>query len=115
MWFNFSENRSGKVFRVEADWNGLVLRFLGLPQEDTPANFPDLYNKDNAKKCPRCPKSLIARWLGIRWYGKPAPLRLWAAIVRGDDPGMWPGCGCIVKLKSSWQALKVFLRTVRTA
>lgn len=34
------------------------------------------------------------RWLGLRWYGVPAPLR-WFKL-RGRR---WPGCGCIVPLK----------------
>ena len=37
------------------------------------------------------------RWLGLRWYGVPAPLR-WFKL-RGRR---WPGCGCIVALKDAW-------------
>ncbi len=48
------------------------------------------------------------RWLGIRWYGVPAPIRwygsagLYAEVCGLGANVKWrdlPGCGCIVRLK----------------
>lgn len=37
----------------------------------------------------------VVRWMGIRWYGVPAPLRWFGPLRRYR----LPGCGCIVPLK----------------
>lgn len=39
-------------------------------------------------------------WLGARWHGMPMPLRLYLAYRHGLHPGSWPGCGCLVRIKS---------------
>jgi len=41
----------------------------------------------------------ITRWLGIRWFGKPWPLRLYREGFRVRVREA-PGCGCIVRLKT---------------
>lgn len=44
----------------------------------------------------------ITRWLGVRWYGVPYPIRvlLWAFGASHRRPGAWGRCGCLVWLKS---------------
>ena len=55
------------------------------------------------------------RWLWIRWYGVPMPLRWWgAAGLYYEALGVgakvnWkalPGCGCVAKLKELWLAVR---------
>lgn len=51
------------------------------------------------------------RWLGVRWYGLPYPLRvfLW---IKYRDRWAWrhvrqlPGCGCIARLKDIWTGVR---------
>jgi hypothetical protein len=51
-------------------------------------------------------------WLGIRWWGVPAPIR-WSsntrigrAILGGiPRPAAMPGCGCLVRLKTAWERI----------
>ena len=51
----------------------------------------------------------IVRWLGIRWYGVPYPLRVWRWQTRFNDVefreymARIPQCGCIVVLKDWWE------------
>lgn len=43
----------------------------------------------------------VLRWLGLRWYGVPAPLRWWLQERWGLlQKTTLPGCGCIVVLKN---------------
>ena len=41
----------------------------------------------------------VVRWLGIEWYGVPAPIR-WR--VKKHLSGTLGGCGCIRRLKDLW-------------
>ena len=53
----------------------------------------------------RCPKEKhpdqygVVRWLGIRWFGVPKPLRM---LMRPWLTGDVQGCGCIARLKTLW-------------
>lgn len=65
--------------------------------------------------CDRHPEGDIIRWLGLRWYGVPAPLRWFLRLliaVRRVRPltGPLDGCGCIVALRDRWDALRARLR-----
>jgi hypothetical protein len=53
----------------------------------------------------------IVWWLGARWYGVPAPIRWWnrglaAVFPNRQKPENYRGCGCLVKVKAAWMALK---------
>lgn len=45
----------------------------------------------------------IVRWLGVRWYGVPMPIRLWAWAThpKHPRPGTFSGCGCVKVLKDA--------------
>jgi len=69
----------------------------------------------NPDKCTTCggnvaanqPVVPLVRWMGIRWIGRPKPLRLVDKIVRREVSGdMHAGCGCIFKLKLAWILFK---------
>lgn len=50
--------------------------------------------------CPREPDGEgRVRWLVVLWRGVPMPLRLWLAYRHGFNPDVWPGCGCVDRLK----------------
>ena len=56
-------------------------------------------------KCGSCGKSSepnTIRWIGIRWYGIPMPVRYLRRWFTKDAPAMdsYDGCGCIIKLKT---------------
>ena len=59
------------------------------------------------------------RFLGVRWYGVPMPVRLWLRLKgwlwdahspRACVSEVWDGCGCIVTLKAAAQRLRAILR-----
>lgn len=54
-------------------------------------------------KCGGCSAPKVHRWLGIDWYGVPAPVRWWKRwnFERFDTRG----CGCICVLKDFWERL----------
>lgn len=90
--------------------------FVVSKRPHTEEAWPDYQEVMAGNGCSGCQaKAIVKRWLGVRWHGKPAPLRLLAAIIHGDDPGMWPGCGCMVKPKAAWLAFKVMIRSVKHA
>lgn len=66
--------------------------------------------------CGRHPEAAgVLRWLGLRWYGVPAPLRWLLRLLialRRVRPltGPLDGCGCIVALRDRWDALRARLR-----
>lgn len=47
----------------------------------------------------------LVRWLGILWFGVPAPMR-W--VLRSRLTGPLPGCGCTVWGKTRWLRLKAW-------
>jgi len=55
-----------------------------------------------------CPKGRfpdahgVVRWMRVRWYGVPYPLRVTVAALRAARKPL-PGCGCIVRLKDLWR------------
>lgn len=63
------------------------------------------------KACPRGwhpDKDGIVRWLGVRWYGVPFPIRayLYARLGQGSPEeyiGAFAGCGCVVALKDWYE------------
>lgn len=50
----------------------------------------------------------VVRWLGLRFYGVPMPVRLAAWWFHGSHrrPGFWPGCGCAKWFKDLWTTLR---------
>lgn len=49
---------------------------------------------------------ILFKWMGVYWLGMPAPVRWW-------NPTRWksdPGCGCILRLKQAWMAVRDFWR-----
>lgn len=48
----------------------------------------------------------IYRWLGVRWYGVPMPVRVWRRVANKEPLKSHNGCGCIVKLKVAMIILK---------
>ena len=46
----------------------------------------------------------LVTWCGIRWYGVPWPVRLWARVTARTRPRLdsWRGCGCIRWAKDLW-------------
>lgn len=59
-----------------------------------------------------CPRGYFGdgfvRWLGVKWYGLPAPMRwfLWAMKRTHPASRSFSGCGCSVRLKSAWEGRK---------
>lgn len=54
----------------------------------------------------------IVRWLGVRWYGVPMPLRAlaWLLHARGTRPlreyvRTYAGCGCVKVLRDFWDRI----------
>lgn len=59
------------------------------------------------------PSVPVVRWLGVRWWGVPYPLRLWRDwLFLGYDRA---GCGCLVKAKAALEGLAVVLGCARAA
>lgn len=58
--------------------------------------------------------STIYKWLGIRWYGIPAPMRHLSEFFGefGWEERAFEGCGCIVRLKAFWLWLLSFRRVL---
>ena len=55
-----------------------------------------------AVDCPkgRHPSDGVVRWLGVKWYGVPFPIRWWLNRKQlVSNPDRLPGCGCIRFLK----------------
>lgn len=75
---------------------------------------PTINNKKLRKPCN---KTDIRRWMGLRWFGLPAPVRVWRRIVWAThpQPAKWPGCGCLVKIKVAWDGFKWWIKTVKAA
>lgn len=50
----------------------------------------------------------ITRWLGIRWFGLPYPLRviLWAFHPKHRPVSWWKACGCSVVGLRAWNYVK---------
>ena len=50
----------------------------------------------------------IVRWLGVRWYGVPMPIRVRLMIFARQhrSPRYYDGCGCVVRLKDWWSRLR---------
>lgn len=65
------------------------------------------YPIHKAMPIPPCPKKKhpdkqgVTRWLYVRWYGLPFPIRLWLWATHQSHrrPSWWTGCGCSVFLK----------------
>jgi len=56
-----------------------------------------------------CQKAKVYRWLGVRWWGKPWPLRWhwrWPELLYVEADG----CGCVLRLKALWDACGHALR-----
>ena len=51
----------------------------------------------------------LVRWLGVTWYGVPAPLR-WL-MGKQMSQGL-KGCGCVVVLKTLYEQERVIWRNV---
>jgi len=59
--------------------------------------------------CPkrRHPVEGVVRWLGIRWYGVPWPLRIWLVFTKAECRLFdLPGCGCMVWAKRKFGNIK---------
>lgn len=87
------------------EWRGETAR---LPEKVAEA--------PTAKGCAKCAaKSEIVRWLRLRWHGTPWPLRHWFGYFSIDRPDDWAGCGCLVKAKAAWMAVKAGIIAVKRA
>lgn len=54
-----------------------------------------------------CKSAATEWWLWMRWHGFPYPLRLYFWLFYDKNaPKEYPGCGCIVKLKNIWKAIR---------
>ena len=80
----------GKLYRAE-----LTLSDRGTVQV---AGVHTDIKAPSGNGCAGCGKKDIVRWLGLRWLGKPYPLRLWARLRCGTALGSWDHCGCLYKL-----------------
>lgn len=54
-------------------------------------------------KCGGCSAPKVHHWLGMDWYGVPAPVRWWK-LMRGQKFDT-RGCACICVLKDFWERL----------
>lgn len=68
--------------------------------------------KKPSKLTPSRVSCAIVRWMGVRWYGRPWLLRwrIWAGwpsyCPRDPRTGqVWPGCGCLVRVKVAMEAI----------
>jgi len=70
---------------------------------------------DHIVRRARCPlgrhpscKTGVLRWLGVRWYGVPMPVRLalWACHARHPRPSRFTGCGCLARAKDLCVSIK---------
>jgi hypothetical protein len=66
--------------------------------------------RDAKPTCPRKRHGAIVRWMGVRWFGVPHPIRV---TMRHKLTGPVPGCGCIVALKTRWERHKARRRRNR--
>ena len=69
------------------------------------------------KRKKTCNRGEIRRWLWLRWFGLPAPVRVWRRFIWVTHPKIasWPGCGCLVKAKVAWDGLKWWIKIVKQA
>lgn len=81
--------------RVEWDASGAPLSNEIEIREPSPAPAAP---PAKPKPCGGCGKAPTLRWLGLRWYGTPAPLR-W--VLPKAHPRV-RGCGCVVAIKDWW-------------
>lgn len=68
-----------------------------------------------SRPCPRGrhpDRQNVVRWMGVRWYGVPMPLRIWLRIAHPRHPRIfrWDGCGCVVVLKRGIETIGLVLR-----
>jgi hypothetical protein len=72
---------------------------------------PTLYEINPASpltKRPCCKGKAVHYWIGLRWYGMPAPVRWWRMPGRKRDPlTPYDGCGCLYVLKNLWTCIPV--------
>lgn len=87
------------------EWRGAV-RKLGEKVEAAPAR---------TKGCAGCGKGPVVTWLRIRWHGTPRPVAWWRRLRGVDEEKDWEQCGCIVKAKAAWEAVKAGIMRVRRA
>lgn len=84
------------------EWRGEVGRLDGV-------------SVDPKKPCDGCGKPEIVEWLGVRWYGTPKPMRWWRLWMYTATKDDMVGCGCIVKLKAAYLAVRAGIIAVRRA
>lgn len=57
----------------------------------------------------------IIRWMGLRWFGVPYPIRLWGrtgmytettGLASKTDWRKLEGCGCLVVAKRLWRVIR---------
>lgn len=75
--------------------------------------------KPQPKSCGGCSGGAveIVRWIGVRWFGVPAPVRHWRffCTYSWTAPAEYGGCGCIFKLKLAKELLGNAWRLWRAA
>ena len=98
-----SRDRIGtKVFKIDGD--DPDVEWMDATEFDTEGAAFEKPKRDGGCRSCRKGKPKIYRWLGMRWLGKPWPLR-WqyspksGGIIHIGDLG----CGCIIKLKAAME------------
>lgn len=102
-----ASRRSGAIDRAAAVMLLATRADLSIPIADQP------------QRVLRClPDSAgVVRWLGVRWYGVPKPIRLlWSNPDVREALGLPAlsaplyGCGCVVLMKDAWIRAKAAFR-----
>jgi hypothetical protein len=100
--------------RVESSHVSAITEVREITQDADKIHIPPP-RKVSSNGCSKCSKSKakIHQWLGIRWIGVPKPIRWYRAMLNKDKPkGGYTGCGCILKLKVSWDAVIIAMKSI---
>jgi len=94
----------GKLWRLSLDPDEGTGEVLGLVHDDDP-----VVSLPPKAPCINCPEGgmLVIRWLLLRWYGTPAPIRWWKERMSYCTQDDMRGCGCLVKAKALTQAVRL--------
>ena len=104
--------RDDKVFELAVSYDDETAELVNVRRatlaEQGLKAVPTPEEHETRARCSTCGAAEIWTWLGIRWQGRPWPLRWHFAPASGGVLFIEEaGCGCIIRLKRIVAALRV--------